>query len=109
MPASADTILRRLRRMPLPPRAALQVLAVDDWAIRNGQTKDTILVDLHARRVVDLLPDRSGMPPARWLGRRPAVALVTRDRSTEDARAMTAALPTATQVADRRRLLRNAL
>jgi hypothetical protein len=49
------------------------------------------------------------MPPARWLGRRPAVALVTRDRSTEDARAMTAALPTATQVADRRRLLRNAL
>lgn len=107
MSASADTLLRLLRRVPLPSRPTPRVLGVDDWAIRKGQTYGTILVDLEAHRVVDLLPDRTGTTLARWLRRHPAVTRVTRDRSTEYTRAITAALPTAIQVADRWHLLLN--
>jgi hypothetical protein len=35
---SRNTLLRLLRRQPLPDGAAPQVLGVDDWAVRKGQT-----------------------------------------------------------------------
>ena len=58
MPASADTVLRLVRRMPLPEqRDPPRVVGVDDWAVRKGRTYGTILVDLERRRVLDLLTD----------------------------------------------------
>jgi len=108
MPASADTLLRLVRSAPLPRPATPRALGVDDWALRKGRTYGTILVDLEARRVVDLLPDRTGSTLARWLRRRPGVEIVTRDRSSEYTRAITAAVPDAMQVADRWHLLFNA-
>ena len=81
---------------------------MDDWALKRGRTYGTILVDLEARRVVDLLPDRTGSTLAGWLRQRPGVEVVARDRSTEYTRAITAALPGAVQVADRWHLLLNA-
>jgi transposase len=107
MPASADTLLRLVRRAPLPRVGPAHALGVDDWALRKGRTYGTILVDLEARRVVDLLPDRTADTLAAWLRRRPPVALITRDRSPEYARAATAAAPQAVQVADRWHLLLN--
>ena len=108
MPVSADTLLRLVRRVPLPALATPRTLGVDDWALKKGRTYGTILVDLDARRVVDLLPDRTGTTLARWLRRCPGVEVVTRDRSTEYTRAITATLPEAVQVADRWHLLLNA-
>ena len=35
---SRHTLLRLLRRLPLPDWATPQVLGVDDWAVRKGQT-----------------------------------------------------------------------
>lgn len=32
MPTSADTVLRLVRRMPLPEADAPRIVAVDDWA-----------------------------------------------------------------------------
>ena len=107
MPASADTLLRLVRRAPLPARRTPRALGVDDWALRRGRTYGTILVDLEKRHVVDLLPDRTSHALATWLRRRPAVEVIARDRSTEYARAATAAAPDALQVADRWHLLVN--
>ena len=107
MPASADTLLRLIRRAPVPTRRTPRWLGVDDWAVKRGRTYGTILVDLEARHVVDLLPDRSTQTLAAWLRRRPRVAVLTRDRSTEYTRAATTAAPQALQVADRLHLLVN--
>jgi transposase len=107
MATSPDTVLRLVRCLPLPAPEAPRVVGIDDWAMRKGRTYGTILVDLERRRPVDLLPDRSGAAVAAWLRRRPQIAIVARDRSTEYARAATAGLPGARQVADRWHLLLN--
>jgi transposase len=99
MPASPDTVLRLVRRMPLPARRAPRVLGVDDWARRKGRTYGTILVDLERRRVTDLLPDRSATTLAAWLRRRPTIEVIARDRSTEYGRGAVTGAPKAVQVA----------
>src|SRR4051795_11763122 len=77
MPASADTVLRLIRNLPLPEPEPPRVVGVDDWALRKGRTYGTIVVDLDRRRVLDLLPDRTAETLADWLrgqadhGRRP--------------------------------------
>lgn len=78
------------------------------WALRRGHCYDTILVDLEARRVVELLPDRTGTTLAGWLHPRPKVGEMARDRSTEHAHAATFAAPYAIQAADRWHPLHNA-
>ncbi len=67
MPTSADTVLRLIRRVPLPETETPRVIAVDDWALRKGRTYGTIVVDLERRRVVDLLGDRTSTTVADWL------------------------------------------
>src|SRR3954452_11395007 len=83
MPASADTVLRLIRRLPLPEPEPPRVVGVDDWALRKGRTYGTIVVDLDRRRVLDLLPDRTAETLADWLRGQPQVAVGARDRSTE--------------------------
>ena len=107
MPASADTVLRLIRRLPLSESEPPRVVAVDDWAKRRGRTYGTIVVDLERRRVIDLLPDRTSAAVADWLQQRPGIEVVARDRSTEYARAAALGAPKAVQVADRWHLLAN--
>jgi len=107
MPASADTVLRLVRRLPLPEPEPPRVVAVDDWAKRRGRTYSTIVVDLKRRRVIDLLPDRTSATVADWLRQRPGIEVVARDRSTEYAHAAAIGAPEAVQVADRWHLLSN--
>jgi len=107
MPVSADTVLRLIRRLPLPKLEPPRVVAVDDWALRKGRTYGTIVLDLERQRVVDLLPDRTATTVAAWLQQRPGIEVVARDRSTEHARAAALGAPKAVQVADRWHLLAN--
>ena len=107
MPASTDTVLRLVHRLPLPAQEPPRIVGVDDWAIRKRCTYGTVVVDLERRRVLDLLPDRTAETLAGWLRAHPAIEAVARDRSTEYARGITLGAPKAVQVADRWHLLAN--
>jgi transposase len=107
MPASADTVLRLIRNLPLPEPEPPRAVGVDDWALRKGRTYGTIVVDLDRRRVLDLLPDRTAETLADWLRGQPQIAVVARDRSTEYARGIGLGASGATQVADRWHVLVN--
>lgn len=87
MPTSPDTLLRLIRRAPLPPLSPTRVLGLDDWALRKGRTYGSILVDLEAHCVRDVLPDCSTPTVSAWLRHHPGVEVIARDRSTEYARA----------------------
>ena len=107
MPISATTLLRGIRKWPLPTRSKPIIVGVDDWALRKGRTYGTILVDLERRRPIDLLPDRSAATLAARLRRDPQIQVVARDRATECARGTAMGAPDAVQVADRWHLLLN--
>jgi transposase len=107
MPISGDTLLRMIRDAPAQPALEPGVIGVDDWAKRRGRVYGTILVDLERHQVIDLLADRTAGTLAEWLRSHPEVNIVTRDRSLEYARGISAGAPQAIQVADRWHLLVN--
>jgi transposase len=107
MPTSADTLLRRIRRAPLPRHPAVRALGVDDWAFRKGHCYGTILCDLERHRVVDLLPERCADGLSEWPKKHPEVEVISRDRADEYTRGAGAGAPQAVQVADRWHLPRN--
>jgi transposase len=107
LPISASTVLRTMKRAPVREVVTPAVLGVDDFAFRKRDTYGTILVDLERRQPVDLLPDREGETLENWLKAHPGVAIVSRDRSSVYAHAISNACPEAIQVADRWHLLKN--
>jgi transposase len=107
LPASRDTLLRLVRRLPLPVVAPLRAIGVDDGAHRKRQRYGTIVVDLERRRPVALLHDREAETLADWLRAHPGVTIIARDRLKAYMDGARAGAPQATQVADRFHLLQN--
>ncbi len=108
LPLSADTLLRMIRCTTLETAAStFQVIGIDDWAFKRRESYGTLIVDLERRRPIELLSDRTAETVAAWLKQHPEIQIVTRDRSTEFARAITIGAPQATQIADRWHLMKN--
>jgi transposase len=105
---SGSTLLRQLRRR-IPPCtvSAPRVLGIDDWAWKKRHRYGTILCDLEAGKVIDLLPDRESETVAAWLREHPGTQIISRDRASAYAEAARRAAPEAVQIADRWHLLSN--
>jgi transposase len=101
------TRLLELLEAPEVPTRAPRVLGVDEFAFRRGRTYGTVLVDIEAGTVVDVLPDRTSETFAAWLREHPGVEIICRDRATAYTKAVKEAAPKAIEVADRWHLLQN--
>ncbi|MFF7187678.1 transposase [Streptomyces sp. NPDC008222] len=80
--AAGRTRLLRLLTAPTVPDRAPRVLGVDEFAFRKGCTYGTVLVDVEAGRVVDVLPGRTSETFAAWLKEHPGAETVCRDRAS---------------------------
>ena len=104
---SGSTLLRIIRKTPVPVHPTPRILGVDDWSYRRGVEFGTILVDLEQHCPVDLLVDRKAETLAKWLGEHPGVEIVSRDRASSYADGVRRGAPLAIQVADKFHLAKN--
>jgi transposase len=95
------TIVRRVMALPVPKVRNVACLGIDDFAFQRGRTFGTVMVDLDAHQIIDLLPDRQAETAATWMAAHPEITHVSRDRGTEYASAASTGAPQAIQVADR--------
>ncbi len=99
-PGSPDTILRLIKQTQLPTTQPPRVVGIDDWSWKRGLHYGTLICDLESHRPIDVLADRSVQTVSAWFENRPSVEIVSRDRSSEYAAAISKGAPQALQVAD---------
>jgi transposase len=107
-PSSPVTLRRLLRSQDFNVNDAPAELGVDDFALhRRPPGFGLLLVDLAARRPIDVLPDDESATLAAWLRQHPGAKVVARDRGLRIRDGVRWGASNAVQAADRFHLLRN--
>src|SRR5262249_4718152 len=101
------TIVRRVMALPTPKSPHVACMGLDDCAFRRGRTFGTVVVDLDAHQIIDLLPDREAETCVAPISDHPEITYVSRDRGAEYASAASTGAPQAIQVADRFHICEN--
>jgi len=107
---SGDTIIGMLRKLAdstIKPMG--DVIGVDDFAYRKGKRYCTAIYDGVTHATIDVLEGRDGTALREWLKRNKQIKVVTRDRASAYAKAISDELPHAMQIADRFHLHQNLL
>ena len=107
---SGDTLIRKvIKKANEVEPVKTDLIGVDDWAYKKGTTYGTIIVDGRTHKPIELLDGRDGKSLKEWLKNNQQVKIVTRDRASAYASAITEVLPQAMQIADRFHLHQNLL
>jgi transposase len=104
---SNDTLLRAVRRRCVKDFPPPLVIGIDDWAWKRNYRYGSLVCDLERRKTIALLPDREPATAEAWLRGQPQITVIARDRGGGYATAGRRALNDATQVSDRRHLMKN--
>lgn len=104
---SPHTLLNRIRGAFHEDAGDVRVLGVDDFGFKRGNGSGTIMVDLERHKIVDIPEGHSTKLIAHWLGQRPGLEVLARDRSNVCREGIDAGAPKARQIADRWHLLHN--
>ena len=105
---SGDTVIKILLRNAenVTPICG-SLVGIDDWAYKKGHTYGTIICDGSTHKPVALLDGRDGRELKEWLKQNKHIKMVTRDRASAYAKAITDILPDCIQIADRFHLFQN--
>jgi len=107
---SADTLLNMIKAFgKFHQEKTVKYIGVDDWAYRKGQRYGTLICDLETHEIIDVLEGRDGETFEKWLRGHPEIEIVSRDRASAYASAVTNVLPDAVQIADRFHITKNLL
>jgi transposase len=104
---SDDAIKRLYNSIDIADEPDIEAVGIDDVAIRKGQSYATAIYDMNDRHLISLLEGREASTLKEWLKNHRKINLVTRDRASGYASAISEVLPDCVQVADRFHLLAN--
>jgi hypothetical protein len=96
-----DTLIQLVRALPGPEIGQVTVLGADDFSKRRGHSYATLIIDVEARKPIDVLDDRQAATLTDWLRAHSGVQVVCRDRAGAYSLGAKDGAPDAIQVADR--------
>lgn len=107
---SGDTLLNMLKDAGEKYETkAGKIIGIDDWAYRRGERYGTLICDMETHKVIDVLEGRDSETLEKWLQGHPGITIVSRDRASGYASAVSKVLPDAVQIADRFHITKNLL
>lgn len=104
---SADAVDDIIHSIKIVDNKDVEMVGIDDVAIRKGQTYATAIYDMNDHHLIALLDGRDAATLEDWLKNHKKIKCVARDRASAYAKAISAILPNCMQVADRFHLFYN--